>query len=261
MSSKLNKIEKELLENDLIFDEKSFSINFHKHNSIKIFKIKIYRDFEYNIKIQIEGRNEGYEYKYLDSLFGKEIKFMIKNKSTLDSYVISCILNKRNNTLNSEGETFDFYGIVNYVNYNNNFIKDVENIQEWYLYNNFDKLKLLQSTEYVIENNYLVKKRKGNYYKGKPIKNYYDTKIDLTSLNSDELNLEDSKNSSIISMNSLLLNFNNNKFYMELIETKEENFLIIEYNKDFGIPSDNIKHKISYLLSFLFGSNLIKISE
>lgn len=261
MSSKINKIEKELLENDLIFNEKTFSITFHNHKHIKIFKIKIYRNFEYNINIEIEGRNEGYEYKYLDSLFGKEIKFMIKNKSTLDSYEISCILNKRNNTLNSEGETFDLYGIVNYVNYNNNFIEDVENIQEWYLYNSFDKLKLLQSTDYVIKNNFLVKKRKGNYYKGKPIKNYYDMKIDLRSLNHYKINIEDLKGLRIKSMDNLLLNFNNNKFYMELIKNNDERFLIIEYNKEFGIPSKNVIHKIHYLFSFLFGSNLIKISE
>ena len=63
-------------------------------------------------------------------------------------------------------------------------------------------------------------------------------------------------------MNNLLLSFNQHKFYVEIITNiDEEKFLIIEYNKKFGIPPIHIREQIYNLFSFLYGSKLIKISE
>ena len=78
MSFEIMRLENELLNKDLIFDEKNFSFIFHNHEDIHIKTIKLYRDFEYVINIEIEGEDIGFEVKYLESLFGKKNNFILK---------------------------------------------------------------------------------------------------------------------------------------------------------------------------------------
>lgn len=263
MSFEIMRLENELLNKDLIFDEKNFSFIFHNHEDIHIKTIKLYRDFEYVINIEIEGEDIGFEVKYLESLFGKKNNFILKNNSTLESYNISCIINRQSNSITSDGHFFNFSGYVSDVKYIQDFIDDINVIQEWYIYNGSNKLKLLQSTNYFMDDKFLLKKRNNNYYNGECVKNYFDFKIDLSSLNNIKIYHDElKKQSGSSSMNNLLLSFNQHKFYVEFItNVAKEKFLIIEYNKKFGIPSINIREQISNLFSFLYGSKLIKISE
>ena len=118
MSFEIMRLENELLNKDLIFDEKNFSFIFHNnHEDIHIKTIKLYRDFEYVINIEIEGEDIGFEVKYLESLFGKKNNFILKNNSTLESYNISCIINRQSNSITSDGHFFNFSGYVYDVKY------------------------------------------------------------------------------------------------------------------------------------------------
>lgn len=125
--------------------------------------------------------------------------------------------------------------------YKNNLNKDVSYVKEYYLNSISNKLLFSRITQYFVEGDNLKVRENGreklNAYDNMPIKTTGD---------------------------HLLLKLNDFSFIIQRVEDLGpdwSNNLSIEYQKDFNIPSADIRQKNKEILSFLLGKHLIKVGE
>lgn len=243
-----NKIEWEFLKNSKEYDLSSnhYELNISIPNCNKL---KIKRDEQYNIIGLFSGECFNVdEVEFVRELFRSNSppKFQVSSNSNILTFSCSSMIKLTFDV--KKNYEFTFY-IKNLNNQSHNFNKEeISWTTEWYVNGSSEKA-FKRATEYI----------KKDFY----VKNRLD-------LNSENFNYQNSSNftdkiSSIVRDYLFIEPTNCSSFIIgkvpERFGPNWSNCIGIEYQKQFGFPSQNDMKKIHEILSFFFGRLLIKVGE